>query len=254
MNSWSPPAFEVREAGVEAVSEVVLHRLDALSSPGLADRGRLGEGPLVIGLAGSVAAGKSRLAAELRSQVGTGRVEIIGTDGFLFPNATLSARGLAARKGFPESYDGALATAVLGRIAGGERDVLVPTYSHQTYDVDGPPQLVRRPEVVIVEGVNALLPPIVDFCALRVFLDADERDLQRWYVERFVSLVAEGEGFYRQWAGMPAAEVRQLATMVWEHVNLPNLTEHILPTRWTADVVVRKGPDHRVVAVALRVL
>jgi type I pantothenate kinase len=211
-----------------------------------------GGGPLIIGVAGSVAAGKSTCAEELCARL-PGRVGVISTDGFLYPNAELAARGLLARKGFPESYNRQLVDGVLSRIASGAPEVEVPTYSHHTYDIEGPPTVVRRPDVLIVEGVVALQAPIADYCSTRVYIDADEADLRRWYVERFVVWAGEGVGFYAQWAGMPADEVRQLATMVWEHVNLPNLTEHILPTRWTADVVVRMGADHNEAAVAVRV-
>jgi type I pantothenate kinase len=253
----APPPFEVRSTGLGPVADVVRHHLDARGSlrRGLAADGwpRAGAGPFVIGLAGSVAGGKSRVAAELCELVGDARVDVLSTDGFLFPNATLTARGLAARKGFPESYDAELATDVLRRIAVGERKVPVPRYSHRSYDIDGPPQVVDQPDVLVVEGVNALQPPIADFCSIRVYLDADEADLRRWYVDRFLELVEEAEGFFAQWKGMPVDDVRRLATTVWEHVNLPNLTEHILPTRWTADVVVRKAADHSVAAVAVRV-
>ena len=242
MADWAPPAFEVRNAGGESAASVIAaHALAAQ------------EGPLIIGVAGSVAVGKSRCAFELRTLLEGGRrVEVVSTDGFLFPNATLVARGLFARKGFPESYDAECATDVLARIASGEAGVAVPRYSHRTYDIEGPPQVVDRPDVVVLEGIVALHAPFRDFCSVGVYLDAEEADLRRWYVERFVELVVAGEGFYAQWAGMGGDEVRALASMVWEHVNLPNLTDHILPTRWTADVVVRKGADHTATAVAVR--
>jgi type I pantothenate kinase len=254
--TWAPPPFEVREPPDASLADVLAAHLDARDAlrRGLRARGwgAAGGGPLIVGVAGSVAAGKSTCAEELSARL-PGRVAVISTDGFLHPNAELAARGLGARKGFPESYDHALADDVLGRIASGAPDVEVPTYSHRSYDIEGPPTVVRRPDVLIVEGVVALQPPIADYCSVRVYIDADEQDLRRWYVERFVVWAAEGVGFYAQWAGMPADEVRQVATMVWEHVNLSNLTEHILPTRWTADVVVRKRADHGVAALAVRV-
>jgi type I pantothenate kinase len=258
---WAPPAFEVRERPGASLPDLVAAYLDGhpalpprrrSEGPGTAGTVALpGTGPLVIGIGGSVAAGKSTCAEELRARL-PGTVEVISTDGFLHPNAVLEARGLGARKGFPESYDHALADDALGRIAAGHTDVEVPTYSHRTYDIGGPPTVVRRPDVLIIEGVVALQPPIGRHCSVRIYIDAEEGDLRRWYVERFVALAAGGDGFYAQWARLPADEVRQLATMVWEHVNLPNLVAHILPTRWTADIVVRKGPDHQVNAVALR--
>jgi type I pantothenate kinase len=238
---WAPPPFEVEDApALSAAAAIAAH-----AAP-------LCRGRLLIGLAGGVAAGKSRCASELVGLLEGRRVDVISTDGFLFPNATLDARGLSGRKGFPESYDTELAADVLARLASGEDEVEVPRYSHRTYDITGTPQVVSRADVVIVEGVMALQPPIATFCGLRAFLDAEEADMRRWYVSRFVALVEEGEGFYSQWAGMPADDIGRLATAVWEHVNLPNLVEHILPTRWTADVVVRKAGDHSVSAVAVR--
>jgi len=237
--------FEVREGGIETVAELVRRQLDA----GALDRAGPA-GSLIVGLAGGVAAGKSWFARDLAELIDG--AQVISTDGFLLPNAALAARGLGARKGFPESYDTELAADVLRRITSGEPDVHVPGYSHLTYDIDGPPQVVNQPAVLIVEGINALQPPITGFCSLRVYLDADEPDLRRWYISRFLQLVEQAEGFYAQWAGMPEDEVRGLATMTWEYINLPNLTGHILPTRSTADVVVRKAADHSVAAVAVR--
>jgi type I pantothenate kinase len=238
---------------VEVIGLHLSARSDLVRRLRAAEWADVGRGPHVIGLAGGVAAGKSQFAREVADHLPGVRVEIISTDGFLLPNATLAARGLAARKGFPESYDHELATDVLQAIATGAGDVPVPRYSHRTYDIEGPPQVVSDPDVLIVEGITALQRPIAGFCSLRVYLDADEADLRRWYVERFVRLAEEGDGFYAQWAGVPAEEVRSLATMVWQHVNLPNLTDHILPTRWDADVVVRKAADHSIAAVAVGV-
>jgi type I pantothenate kinase len=245
MTAWAPPPFEVHEGSTAALTEIVRQRLDARATSVPAPTG-----PFVIGVAGGVAAGKSTFAGELGEQVGG--AQVIGTDGFLFPNTTLNARGLLSRKGFPESYDTELAADVLRRITEGQTDVAIPRYSHTTYDIDGPPQVVRQPNVLVVEGVNALQPPFAGYSSLRIYLDADEPDLRRWYADRFVALVQQGEGFYARWTGVPEDEVRSLATMTWEYVNLPNLTEHILPTRWTADVVVRKAADHTIAAIAVR--
>jgi len=226
-----------------------------------------GGGPFIIGLAGSVAAGKSTcaraLAALLSARAGRPVVEVVSTDGFLLPNAVLGPRNLVMRKGFPETYDHDLIADILGRLAAGETGVAIPRYSHDVYDIAGEPQLLGRPDVVILEGVNALTygrpdapVEIADYCALGIYLDAEEPALREWFTTRFLSLVAEARddlsAFYARWADQSDAEVRVAASLVWEAVNLENLTQWILPTRWRADLVVRKGADHAVTAVAVR--
>jgi type I pantothenate kinase len=181
---------------------------------------------------------------------------VIGTDGFLLTNAELAARGLLPRKGFPESYDRALVTDVLGRVALGAADVEVPHYSHRLYDITGERVSLGRPDVLIVEGVNALDPSIADYASLLVYLDAEEDQLRRWFATRFAALVADAEGdqdsFFSGWVGMDGEQIEGLALAVWEHVNGVNLREHILPTRWRADIVLRKGPGHAATDVAVR--
>ena len=220
----------------------------------------VGAGPMVVALAGSVAVGKSTCAQALAALI-TGRpphpaVTVIGTDGFLLTNAELAGRGLLPRKGFPETYDRALVTDVLGRVALGEGDVEVPRYSHHVYDITDERVSLGRPDVLIVEGVNALDPVIADFASVLVYLDADEDELRAWFAARMAALVAaaaEDPGsFFSGWVGMDDAQIEGLASTVWEQVNAVNLREHILPTRWRADVVLRKGPGHAVTDVALR--
>ena len=217
-------------------------------------------GPLLVAVAGSVAAGKSTLAAALAAALAAHPdgpvVEVVSTDGFLYPNAALAARGLLARKGFPETYDHGLIADVLGRVARGARDIAVPRYSHRTYDRAGPPQVLHQPDVVIVEGIHALAPPVADLCTVLVYLDAAPDDLRSWFVTRFTGLVAAAHddpgSFFAGWTAMSDDDVRHLAAAVWEQVNLVNLVEHILPTRWQADIVLRKGADHAVTHVATR--
>ena len=234
----------------------VARRLDAAGLHGA------GAGAFVIGLAGSVAAGKSTCATTLAALLrGLGlRVEVVSTDGFLLPNAVLSERGSIMRKGFPDSYDASLMASVLGGLAAGSWPVEVPRYSHDVYDITGPPQILSEQDVVIVEGVNALgrvgTVDLADACHLRVYLDAEEASLRRWYVARFRRLVDEarvdGASFFAQWVGLGDAEVAQLAEGVWEGVNLVNLDDHILPTRWRADVVLHKDGDHAVEGLSIR--
>jgi len=275
LGSQPPPGSPLGRAEWEEVYVPLAHvvglHLDAkltldrhLAAAGI--RGASG-GPFVIGLAGSVAAGKSTcaraLAALLSARNDRPAVEVVSTDGFLLPNSVLAPRNLVMRKGFPETYDHNLIADVLGRLAAGEVGVPIPRYSHDVYDIDGEPRILGRPDVIILEGVNALgygqpAAPveIADYCALGIYLDAEEPALRQWFTTRFASLVAEAGDdpatFYARWADQSEEEVHQAATFVWEAVNLVNLTEWILPTRWRADLVLHKGADHAVTAVAVR--
>ncbi len=224
-------------------------------------------GPFVTGIAGSVSVGKSTFASALATLL-AGRpehphVEVVSTDGFLLPNSVLGPRGLLGRKGFPESYDYELIADVMGRMVTGAPDVCVPLYSHDTYDLTGAQLSLGCPDVVIVEGVNALSPGpapsgvgLADFCSLGVYLDASEADLRAWYVERFLGLIegsrTDPSSFFAQWGALGHDDAAQLAASVWEGVNLVNLTDHILPTRWRADLVVRTDASHALSAVAVR--
>ena len=216
------------------------------------------DAPVVVGIAGAVASGKSTLAdtiGRVAADAGT-CVHIVSTDGFLLPNAVLAGRGLLMRKGFPESYDVDALRDFVHAVHAGATEVLVPLYSHETYDV-GVAEAVSfsADAVVVIEGVNTLgaLHAQLD---LAVYLHAAEPDLERWYVERFHQLCAEARtderSFYRQFADLPADEIDALARHTWQQVNLVNLREHIAPTRRFADCVVNKGPDHAIVSVEVR--
>ncbi len=210
--------------------------------------------PVVVGIAGGVAAGKTTLAVALRADLADRRVDVVATDGFLLPNAELAARGLLARKGFPESYD----VAALRAFVGGARDarlpLRVPCYSHVTYDVDGDRE-VPPVDVLIIEGVN-VLSAAADLLDVGVYLDADEDVLASWFRARFLDLASaaadDPSSFYRMFQGLDEAGVVGVADEVWRSVNLPNLRDHIAPSAALARVVIQKGADHAVRAVDVR--
>lgn len=213
--------------------------------------------PFVVAITGSVAVGKSAAAAALAAVLAPGpparRVDVVGTDGFLFPNRVLAARGLADRKGFPETFDHESLVRFVAAVRAGEPEVAAPVYSHTIYDViDGGVQIVRRPAVLILEG----LPFPDEQVDLSVFLDADETDIESWFVVRFLALCEEAKSddasFFRYFSGYSQADATAFARQVWDAVNHVNLHEHILPTRDGCDVILEQGPDHAVRRVRLR--
>jgi type I pantothenate kinase len=210
---------------------------------------RGGRRPFVVGVAGAVAAGKSTFAKALATALAPATVEIVGTDGFLFDNATLEGRGVLNRKGFPETYDTDGLRAALAGIRAGPASF--PGYSHTLYDID--PALARRlapPDVLIVEGLGLHEGAAALGLDALIYLDADEADLAAWFAERFVGLWRAAEhdpaSFYARFRHLDEAGVRAVAEMVWTNVNLPNLREHIAKGREVADLIVRKGSDHAI--------
>ena len=203
----------------------------------------------VVAIAGPVAVGKSTIAAAMAEGLeGRGRtVAVVATDGFLWPNAVLEDLGLLARKGFPETYDLDRLQRVVDDARAGAPALQVPVYSHEQYDVLDQPVTIERPDVLVVEGVVALQRRFGD---LGVYVDATADDVEGWYVARFQDLVDDARddpsSFYRGWIDLDPDAVAELARGVWSAVNLPNLVDHIEPTRALADVVVHKGPDHTI--------
>lgn len=226
--------------------------------------------PFVVGVAGSVAVGKStsaRLLRELMSRwPGTPRVELVTTDGFLYPNAELERRGLMQRKGFPESYDRRALVQFLTDVKSGAEEARAPFYSHMRYDIVPDAYItVRRPDVVIVEGLNVLHPPpapndvaVSDLFDFSVYVDADTSHITQWFLDRFLALkhgaFANPTSFFNRFADMSDEEAVAFATTVWNEINLPNLEENVLPTRHRATLVLQKAADHTVERVLLRKL
>jgi type I pantothenate kinase len=233
-----------------------------------------GKTPYIIGIAGSVSVGKSTLArvmqALLSRWANTPKVDLVTTDGFLHPNAVLESEGLMAKKGFPESYDGTSLLRFLADVKAGKSRVCAPVYSHLTYDVlPGESIVVDRPDILIVEGLNVLLPnrpgkdgrsvPFVsDYFDFSIYLHADETDLERWFLARFMRLretaFRDPQSYFRKYADLSAAEAETVAREIWTKINLANLRENLLPTRARASLVLTKGPDHIIEEVELRKL
>lgn len=230
--------------------------------------------PFVIGVAGSVAVGKSTTSRILREMLSrwpnTPQVQLVTTDGFLFSNAELEARGLSTRKGFPESYDRRALMTFVADVKSGVPEVSAPVYSHLTYDVLPDEHIiVRSPDILIVEGINVLQPPgarydgtlgvaVSDYFDFSIYVDADAADIKLWYVDRFLQLrqtaFADPESFFHRFAGLSDEEARATAAHIWREINGPNLVENILPTRSRATLVLSKGRHHGVTRVALRKL
>ncbi len=217
-----------------------------------------GTEPFVVAITGSVAVGKSAAAGALAAVLAPGppvrSVDVVGTDGFLFSNRVLAARGLSERKGFPETFDHEAMVRFLTAVRSGVPEVHAPVYSHTRYDVvEGGAQIVRHPAVLILEG----LPFPDDHVDLSIFLDAAEADIVAWYVARFLVLCDEAKSddasFFRYFRGFSEPDAVAFARQVWDAINRVNLHEHILPTRDGCDVILEKGPDHAVRRVRLRV-
>jgi len=225
-------------------------------------------------VAGSVAVGKSTTARILRELLarwpGTPRVELVTTDGFLYPNAELERRGLLQRKGFPESYDRRGLLRFVAEVKAGKDEVSAPVYSHLTYDIiPGDQIVVRRPDVLIVEGLNVLQAPRVldngrtgmavsDYFDFSVYVDARKENIKRWYVDRFLRMretsFADPHSYFHRYAELTDEQARETAGGIWDSINERNLMENVLTTRGRATLVLSKGADHSVRRVRLRKL
>ncbi|MDJ0769051.1 MAG: type I pantothenate kinase [Ilumatobacter sp.] len=225
--------------------------------------------PYVIGVAGSVAVGKSTFARILQALLSRWpnhpQVDLITTDGFLYPNAVLAERGLMDRKGFPESYDTRELLAFLRAVKSGRREVSAPVYDHVTYDIlDGESVVVEQPDIVIVEGLNVLQVSqegaefVSDYFDFSIYIDAAVADIEEWYVQRFFALresvFRDPDSYFRNFAELTDDEAEATARQIWTTINGRNLLENIEPTRERASLILRKSADHRVAEVSLRKL
>nr|WP_309081092.1 type I pantothenate kinase [Zhihengliuella sp.] len=228
--------------------------------------------PFVIGVAGSVAVGKSTTARVLQELLrrwpDTPNVQLVTTDGFLYPNEELERRGIMHRKGFPESYDRRRLLRFVAEVKSGADEVRAPMYSHLTYNILRDEEVVvRRPDVLILEGLNVLAPARVrsdgttglalsDFFDFSVYVDARSQDIEEWYVQRFMRLrsgaFADPASYFHRYATLSDDDARSTALRIWRSINEPNLRENVLPTRGRAQLVLTKSPDHSIRRMLLR--
>jgi type I pantothenate kinase len=228
--------------------------------------------PYLLGVAGSVAVGKSTTARVLQALLARWpdhpRVDLVTTDGFLYPNRVLEERGLMARKGFPESYDRRRLLRFVADLKAGTAEVSAPVYSHLVYDIlPGEAQVIRRPNILMLEGLNVLEAGerrpedgtgmfVSDYFDFSIYVDAEERFIKEWFLQRFRRLretaFRDPQSYFRKYAQLSEAEAADFADRVWEEINGANLRANILPTRERAHLILEKGPDHRVERIRLR--
>jgi type I pantothenate kinase len=226
--------------------------------------------PFVIGIAGSVAVGKSTIARLLRELLARGkdtpRVELVTTDGFLFPNAELARQGILERKGFPESYDRQSLLRFVTEVKSGTKEVQAPIYSHISYDiVPDAHVIVHHPDILIIEGLNVLQPPasghrlaVSDLFDFTIYVDARTKDIARWYEERFLTLqksaFSDPKSYFHKFVSLNEDAARSCARHIWHSINEPNLMQNIRPTRSRARLILHKDTNHAVSRVLVRKL
>jgi type I pantothenate kinase len=242
------------------VTETFLGRVGSMPAP-----------PFIAGIAGSVAVGKSTAARVLQTLLSRWpehpRVDLVTTDGFLLPNAELSARGILQRKGFPESYDLRRLIRFVADVHAGVEEASAPVYSHLVYDiVPGARQVVRRPDILILEGLNVLQRAsemggthrtyVSDYFDFRIYVDADEASIRRWFLQRFARLrdtaFRDPASYFKYYADMPESQALARADAIWDSINGVNLRDNIAPTSERADVILEKAADHTFHRVRLR--
>ena len=247
---------------------LVLMRQESQLAP--SSRDQSGGKPFILGITGGVSVGKSSVANTLKELLlaqGKGlSVEVLSTDGFLFPNQKLLELGIMHRKGFPESFDYSAIVNFLTSIKASSENYSVPTYSHTTYDVTDDKRIIENPDVLIIEGLNLLQndptaigmekPAIRDFLDLCIFLNADEQDIEEWYVSRFINLCDDAKlnknSFFNRYSELSEDEATEEAKMIWNLINSPNLKENIAPLKNLADVILFKRKDHSIWKLALK--
>jgi len=254
------PTLNILDTYIKHYGSRQIEKKQLLNCPGKED-------PYIIGIAGSVAVGKSTTARLFQTLLARAypekKVDLLTTDGFLYPNKVLKEEGILHRKGFPESYDMLRLIDFMADIKNGRPNVQVPLYSHELYDiVPNEYQVIDRPDILIVEGINVLQLPanekiyVSDFFDFSIYLDAEPHRIQKWYLERFGLLLQtsfqDPENYYAPYALKTRQEAFEMARSVWKNVNLKNLQENILPTRFRADMILHKTTDHYIDQILLR--